>query len=227
MHLSLPVSIGAAGSAYSRSVGADADWESDNDAPSQPTLCQEPYDSPGLPFGVTFPGVTHELVDGIVPMLLREEAPRVGEALRSPKQVLRVSTAIRHEQARRLVVLAVQDRARVAAERDETQRRLVLRLHVECPHAVKRVELAVQRVAAVLGCHQLVLVHEGEIVEGIMRVVAQEEQRNVAIIRRTIVVVMATKVDAEDGAIGAAAMQERVFAGNRVGVPGGVEEEGA
>ena len=41
-----------------------------------------------------------------------------------------------------------------------------------------------------------------------------------------IVAIMPVEIDPEDGAIGAARLQERVFSSDGVGVAGGIEEEG-
>jgi hypothetical protein len=64
-----------------------------------------------------------------------------------------------------------------------------------------------QRVAAILGCEQLVLVSKREIVEGVMLVIGEEEQRYGALITTDF-----TKADAENRPIRAARLQKGILA---------------
>ena len=77
-----------------------------------------------------------------------------------------------------------------------------------------------QRVAAILGCEQLVLVSKREIVEGVMLVIAEEEQRYGALVTTDF-----TKADAENRPIRAARLQKGVLAGDGIGVAGWVKEK--
>jgi hypothetical protein len=73
-----------------------------------------------------------------------------------------------------------------------------------------------QRIAAILGCEQLVLVSKREIVEGVMLVIAEEEQRYGALVTTDF-----TKVDAENRPICTARLQKGVLPGHGIRVAGG------
>src|SRR5262245_21807300 len=122
-------------------------------------------------------------------MLTREEAAGVFKVFRRPQQVTRAGAAIRHEDASGLVVLTVCDRGRIPAERNEAQGLFALGPHVESPDAIERVELRVQRIATILGCEQLMLVRKGEVVERVVVMIAEEEERDPAIMVSMAIIV--------------------------------------
>ena len=75
-------------------------------------------------------------------------------------------------------------------------------------------------VCSILGCEQLVLVSKREIVEGVMLVIGEEEQRYGALITTDF-----TKADAENRPIRAARLQKGILAGDGIGVAGWVKEK--
>src|SRR5262249_52045250 len=174
----------------------------------------------GLPF-LPYP---EKFVDRVVAVLHRKEAACMLEVFRGPKQVRRA--AVRYEHAGRLIVLAMRERGRVATQGDKADRRLLaVAGDVEGPYAVERVQLGMEGVAAILRREQLLLAGEGEVVERVVLVVAEEEERDSTVVRVCPVIIVVTEIDAEDGSVRTARLQERVLARNGVGVPGRVEEE--
>src|SRR6267142_2295295 len=108
-------------------------------------------------------------------------------------------------------------RRRIATERDEALGSRAV--DEEGPYRIQCIELSVEAVATVSGSQQRLVVGEGEIVEGRVLRIAENEDGDFPGIADSV------KVDAEDGSPGAAGGQIRLIAGIGVGVAGGIEKE--
>src|SRR5262249_37521077 len=192
-----------------------------------PSRWQRTIAPPPSTLSVVLPHI-EDLEEVVVAMLHGEEAARLVEVLFRSQQLLLVRAAVGHEYAGRLVVLGAGRRRRqIATEGDEAERPPVQEPLVEGPDRVERLELVVQGVAAIFGGQQLMPVGEGEIVERIVHLVAEHEDRDRPVVLRLaatvvvmalalavmIVVVVPAQVDTKDRAPCAARRELRHLAG--------------
>src|SRR5262245_16505889 len=173
--------------------------------------------------------LSYDLEHCVVAVLLREESARVFEAFFGPEQAFLLETTARHVNPGRLVVFcATRSRAQVAAECNEAYR--VPIFHIKRPNRVEFLQLVVQRIPAILGGQQLALVGERKVVERVRYLVAENEERDRAAFVLPAVIIMivivVTKINAENRAPGATRCQLRNLAGGRVRIAGRTKVEG-
>src|SRR5258708_38147567 len=122
---------------------------------------------------------TEELERLVVAVLHREETVRVFQALFGAQQLALFNAAIGDKEAGRLAVAAMGNGRCVAAERDKARGFSVRK--VERPDAVEGIQLGVQQIATVFCREQLTLVDERKVIERVVVMITEHEQRDLAI----------------------------------------------